>query len=944
MQKNDPVVAELANHFPPERLKSRLIDLYAYSSDASFYTLVPRAVVFPVNVEEIGLLFRLAKKLGVSVTFRTAGTSLSGQTVTDGILVDVSKHWGAVQVEDNGAYVRVQPGVTGAVVNHHLRKYGRKIGPDPASIQSAMMGGILSNNSSGMCCGVVDNSYHTLAHIKFMLSNGLVFDTGVSGDYARFEREAAGIFSGLEHLRRGVMGNTALVARIREKYRRKNTVGYGLNAFVDFEHPLDILSHLLIGGEGTLGFIAEAVLRTIPDKPFKSAALLFFETPRGACDAIPLLKDSGAEALEFMDRAALRSIEHLASAPAFLKELPDRASCILCEYQADSKEGLALLLDHAAQQLNSLPLISRTAFTSDEKERGNYWKLRKGMYPSVAAVRAKGTSVMLEDIAVPLDRLGETIELLQELFRQFNYAHAIVFGHAKDGNLHFVVSQSVATPEDIALFAAFNDALAELIIHRCQGALKAEHGTGRQVAPYVEAEWGSEAYEVMKTLKALVDPDNIVNPGVILNEDRQCHLKNLKSLPVVEEEVDKCVECGYCELSCPSRNFTLTPRQRIVLRRSLARLKAAGDNRTYQAILGDYQYDGMDTCAVDGMCATNCPVDINTGELIKRLRRENHSRGANYLALQVARRFGFVEWMVKSGLWSGQLVNTVFGARAMRKITVAMRRLAPSFPLWMSEMTGPVSMRVQQPAAAGAVYFPTCLTRMMGSDKERKASIAEVLLRLSDRAGIGLVVPAGLSGSCCGQAFSSKGFADAYRLTVNRTVEKLWEWSRRGALPVVIDISSCSYSLHACRPYLTSDNQLLFDKLKLMDSLEFAVDMLLPRLSIRKKAGKAVFHPVCSLHKMNLYKKLEELAVRTVEEPVIPFMAGCCGMAGDRGFYYPGLIASACRDESNEAVAQAASGYYSTARTCEMALSEVSGKTYRSILYLLDEVSDGSAG
>jgi D-lactate dehydrogenase len=944
MQKTDPVVEELARHFPSERLKSRLIDLYAYSSDASFYTLVPRAVVFPVDIEEIKLLFQLAVRLGISLTFRTAGTSLSGQTVTDGILVDVSKHWGAVRVEENGAFVRVQPGVTGAVVNHHLRKYGRKIGPDPASIQSAMMGGILSNNSSGMCCGVVDNSYHTLVHIKFMLPNGLVFDTGKQEDYARFEREAPEIGDGLVRLRSRVMENTDLVKRIREKYQRKNTVGYGLNAFVDFEHPLDILAHLLIGGEGTLAFIAEAVLRTIPDKPFKSAALLFFETPRSACEAIPLLKDSGAEALELMDRAALRSIEHLASAPAFLKELPDKASCILCEYQADTKEGLASLLQHAQDELNALPLVSRTAFTSDEKERGNYWKLRKGMYPSVAAVRAKGTSVMLEDIAVPLDRLGETIELLQELFHRFNYHHAIVFGHAKDGNLHFVVSQSVATPEDILLFSAFNDALAELIIHRCQGALKAEHGTGRQVAPYVEAEWGSEAYQVMKELKALVDPNNIVNPGVILNEDKACHLKNLKSLPVVEEEVDKCVECGYCESSCPSRNFTLTPRQRIVLRRSLARLKETGDGEAYETILKDYQYDGMDTCAVDGMCATNCPVDINTGELIKRLRRENHSRSANTLALGIAKQFKLVEWLVKSGLRSGQLINGLLGARAMRKITVGLRKIIPSFPLWMSEITGPVTMRAQSPAMPGAVYFPTCLTRMMGKDKEGKASISDVLVRLSARAGIGLVIPPGVNGSCCGQAFSSKGFADAYRLTVNRTVEKLWEWSLQGRLPVVIDISSCSHSLHTCRSYLTADNQLRFDKLKLMDSLEFAVDTLLPRLNIRKKSGRAVFHPVCSLHKMGLYKKLEELAARTVEKPVIPFSAGCCGMAGDRGFYYPGLIASACRDEGSEAAAEAASGYYSTGRTCEMALSEVSGKTYRSILYLLDEVSDGSAG
>lgn len=962
MIKTD-LINELREYFPEERLKTRLIDLHAYSSDASFYTLVPRAVVFPVSVDEVRLLFQMAKRHGTSVTFRTGGTSLSGQSVTDGILADVSRHWPLVKVENEGATVRVQPGVTGAVVNHTLQPYGRKIGPDPASIQSAMMGGILSNNSSGMCCGVVHNSYHTLAHIKFVLADGAVFDTGNPADYSKFEIEASGLFQGLLGLRRQVLEDPSLAASIRRKYRQKNTVGYSLNAFIDFEHPLDILAHLLIGGEGTLGFIAEAVLHTLPDKPFKSAALLFFDTPRSACDAIPVLKDSDAEALEFMDRAALRSIEHLSVAPEFLKDLPGAASCILCEYQADSMDGLHEKLSAARAILSRLPLIHPAEFTTDEKQRAIYWKLRKGMYPSVAAVREKGTSVMLEDIAVPVERLGEAIESLQALFVRFDYRHAIVFGHAKDGNLHFVVSQSVATAEEIAVFGAFNDALADLVIRQYQGALKAEHGTGRQIAPYVEMEWGSAGYSVMRALKALVDPDNIVNPGVILSEGELSHLQHLKSLPVVEEEVDKCVECGYCEQSCPSRNFTLTPRQRIVLRRSLSRLKSAGDKETYNAILKDYAYDGMATCAVDGMCATNCPVDINTGELIKRLRRENHSAFAGALAVGVARRFAVVEWMVCMGLRIGGAVNALFGARAMTRVTLAVRRGFSSFPLWTSQLTGPVRVQAGVRAAGRAevrpvgqsvvgaaaqpdelsrpeaVYFPTCITRMMGRDKESDASIVDVLLRLSSRAGVGLVIPSGLGGSCCGQAFSSKGFVPAYRVMVNRTIEKLWKWTREGSVPVVMDISSCTHSLRTCRAYLTGDNQSRFDRMKILDSLEFAVDVLLPRLKVRKMAGKAVFHPVCSLHKMGAYKKLVDFGAMTVEEPVIPFAAGCCGMAGDRGFYYPGLTASACKAEGAEAAGHAAAGYYSTGKTCEMALSEASGVSYKSILYLLDEVS-----
>jgi D-lactate dehydrogenase len=515
----------LAAQFPANRLKTRPIDLYAYSSDASFYTLVPKAVVFPVNIEEVQFLFKLAKQYQTSLTFRTGGTSLSGQSVTEGILVDLSRNWPLIQAELQGNAVRVQPGITGSRVNHFLKQYKKKIGPDPASINAAMMGGILSNNSSGMCCGVVNNSYHTLKHIKFVLPNGEVFDTENKDDYKRFETTQPVLAAGIGKLAQQIKDNPALTTKIRDKYKLKNTVGYSINAFLDYEHPLDILAHLLIGAEGTLAFIAEAVLNTIPDKPFKSTGLLFFASPSAACNAIPALKESDAEALEFMDRPAIHSIEDLAGAPAFLKTLPGNSAGILCEYQADTAAGLQEKLARAAQYIDALPIIYKTEFTTDEYVQASYWKLRKGMYPSVAAVRQKGTSVMLEDIAVPVHRLGDCIEDLQKLFIKYRYYDAIVFGHAKEGNLHFLLSQSIDTPEEVGVFGAFNDELAELVINKYDGALKAEHGTGRQIAPYVETEWGTAGYAIMKELKALVDPDNIMNPGVIINADDHCHLK-----------------------------------------------------------------------------------------------------------------------------------------------------------------------------------------------------------------------------------------------------------------------------------------------------------------------------------------------------------------------------------------------------------------------------------
>ena len=934
------LIEELSGHFPPDRVKTRPIDLHAYSSDASFYSLVPAVVVLPAGIEEVRFILRVAEKYKTGVTFRTAGTSLSGQSVTNGILADLSRYWKKGSVREKGETVWVEPGLTGHAVNRMLQSYGRKIGPDPASIQAAMMGGILSNNSSGMCCGVTNNSYHTLLGLQFMLPDGQLYDTNLPSDHDRFEKESSLIADGILRIKKRLMDDSDLVSRIRQKYRMKNTVGYGLNAFVDFEHPLDILAHLMIGAEGTLGFIAGALLKTIPDKRFKKTGLLFFASSAAACDAIGPLAVTEAEALEFMDRAALRSIEHLQGAPAFLRELPDGAACILCEYQAETPQELAEKFAKAEPFLSSLPVVRGADFTTDAAVQAVYWKLRKGMYPSVAAVRAKGTSVMLEDVAVPVPALGAAIEDLQRLFVKYNYDNALVFGHAKDGNLHFLVSQSIADQEEIRQFGAFNDELAALIIHRYNGSLKAEHGTGRQIAPYVESEWGEAAYQVMKDLKSLIDPHAILNPGVLINPDKECHLKDLKSLPIVEEEVDKCVECGYCEHRCPSRDYTLTPRQRIVLRRTLARLQASGDRDTYDSIIKDYRHDGMDTCAVDGLCATECPVNINTGDLIKRLRRENHSAASNRMALRVARHFSAVERGARFCLGTGNRINRIFGESAMINISKAIRKWMPSFPLWPSRPIAPSVLPVREPAAPEAVYFTCCMNRMMGSNAAGGDSVADALLKVSDKAGVAVMVPADSRGHCCGQAFSSKGFTAAYRYAVNKMVEALWSWTQEGRVPVVLDISSCTHSLREAAPWLTEENRQRFSSLKIMDTLDFAVEIISPRLPITRKKEKIIMHPVCSLYKMGSVKRLQLLGNATAIEAIIPANAGCCGMAGDRGFYYPGLIEAATSNERNEVNAQDCEDCYSTARPCELAMSEATGKNYRSIFHLLDEVSE----
>lgn len=921
---------------PKERIKARLIDLVAYASDAGFYYLRPKAVVQPTTEAEVIALFSFSHQHQVPLTFRTGGTSLSGQAITDGILVDLSQYWNRILIEDNGALVRVQPGITGSMVNGHLRKYKRKIGPDPSSIDAAMMGGILSNNSSGMCCGVKLNSYHTTRHIRFILPDGKSFSTEHAIDYERFEQECPQIFKAIKSIQGQLAANIVLYELIRRKYQTKNTVGYSLNSFIDHLHPLDVLAHLLIGAEGTLGFIAEAVMETVPDFPYKTTAFLYFPDIYAACQAIIPLTVSGAEAVELMDRASLRSIDSLKGVPERLKTLPETAAALLVEFQAGTPEELHAKTNLFLSSASSLSMLEVPLFTEDVKQQAFYWKLRKGMFPAVGAVRASGTTVILEDIAFPVAKLGDAILDLQQLFKKYAYHEAIIFGHAKDGNIHFVVTQAFHTQAEIERYDLFMQDVVKLVVETYDGTLKAEHGTGRNMAPFIETEWGAEAYQIMKELKEVVDPMNLLNPGVIINKDKKAHIADLKPLPSVEQEVDKCIECGYCEHKCPSRNITLTPRQRIVVRRELAGLRVKGDQATFGQLVEEYQYDGLDTCAVDGLCATACPVDINTGDLVKRLRRESHSQTANGLALIVARNFGAASFAAGLAVKLGNGMNSIFGASAMRNLTSGIKKMIPAMPLWSNQLQAPKG-RVKGERKGAVVYFPACINRMMGGAKEHKKSVPQTFMSVSEKAGIKVMVPDDINGMCCGQLFSSKGYSAAFAYTANETVTKLWKWTSEGRFPVVLDVSSCTHTLHNCRTVLTEKNKEYFDQLNIIDSIDYLYDHVLPKLPRVHKKDRIVLHPVCTLKKMGLEGKLFQLADHFASNVVVPLHAGCCGMAGDRGFLFPELTASATAPEAAEVKQGAYAGYYSSAKTCEMAMSDAVGKNYESILYLVDE-------
>ena len=911
------ITASLGALLSPRRVLTRPLDLAAYASDASFYTLTPAAVVRPQDTAEIKALFAWSARQRVPLTFRAAGTSLSGQAITNGVLIDLSRHWRTLEIQDGGARVRVGPGVVGGIVNAHLARYGKKLGPDPASIGSCMIGGIVANNSSGMCCGIEHNAYRTLLSLRFVLPSGTEIDTAAAGAEESFAAREPAMARGLLELQSRVKGDRRLVERIRAKYRMKNTMGYALNAFLDFDTPLSILWHLLVGSEGTLGFIAEAVFRTIPDLPMKSTGLLLFPSVPAACEAIEPLRASGAKALELMDRASLRSIAGYPGIPGFVNDLPPQAAAILAEYQAATDAELADSEGAFRAAAPRLPMTRAPQFTRDALVQGQLWSARKGLTATIGAMRPLGTSLIFEDVAFPLEHLAGGVTDLQALLVTHGYPDGIVFGHAKDGNIHFIISQSFNEPASITQYERFTDDLVAMVVDRYDGALKAEHGTGRNMAPFVLREWGTEAYAIMREVKRLVDPEGILNPGVLLNDDPRVHLANLKSLPRVEDEVDRCIECGFCESKCPSRDLTLTPRQRIVIRREQARRIAAGDTAGLQALRDGLDYAMQDTCATDGMCATACPVGIDTGALVKRLRAEGRGALALMAARMAATAFPGVETLARAAL----MFPSPF-----RDLPDAAGALPD---------TGPR-------AGADAVYFPSCVTRVLGGGTR---PLAQAIVDVASRAGLRLFIPRDVAGTCCGMPFSSKGFEEAHAIAANRAIERIWRWSDAGSLPVVVDTSPCAYSFATCRDALTEANCKRFDALRIEDAVHWAHDTLLPRLPIHKRVSRVAVHPVCSVVKLGLVTKLTATLRACADEVVVPIEAGCCGFAGDRGFTQPELTEAATRAEARELAAGPPCAFHvSSSRTCEIGMTRATGQAFVSFWEVLDAASREEVG
>lgn len=953
-------IENICQTIPETLIISDPLRTLAYGTDASFYRLNPKVVVKTRDETDVAQVLRYAHQLSLPVTFRAAGTSLSGQAISDSILVVAAHGWQAFSVLDNGAKIKLQPGVIGGRANQVLAKYKKKIGPDPASINSAMIGGIAANNASGMCCGTSQNTYQTVDSMRIVFADGAVLDTSDEANKQRFCQTHAKMIRQIEKLRDRVKADKALAERIRHKFKIKNTTGYSLNALIDFQDPLDILIHLMIGSEGTLGFISQMVYRTVTEHSHKASALMVFANIEDACRTVFFLKNAPVNAVELMDRAALRSVEKKSGIPAYLSDLPEEATALLVETRAENDDELQLNVAAIVQTLEGVPLTAtedlRTfsqltrfkpvrcaatllpvQFTDAPADYTQLWNIRKGLFPSVGAVRKVGTTVLIEDVAFPLSNLAPATLELQHLFKKYHYHEAIIFGHALEGNLHFVFTQDFSDTAEIERYQRLMDDVCKMVVDQFDGSLKAEHGTGRNMAPFVEMEWGKNAYQLMKDIKSIFDPDHLLNPGVILTQNAQAHIQNLKPLPEAHLILDRCIECGFCEVNCPSKNLTLTPRQRITVQREIARLKVTCENpERLRALEKNYEYMGEQTCAADGLCATSCPVEINTGDHTKYLRRLSANQWLKQQTADlVAAHYGPVLKGMRLGLSLVHGIHQVLGTRRMMTLSGLARFLSGGrVPAWNPYMPTGIKKPILRSSAKcdrfRIIYFPSCITMAMGpahGDPDQDP-LYQIVQTVIERAGLDVRFAGNQNGFCCGTPFDSKGYISQADRKSQELEAHLLKVSENGKWPILCDTGPCVYRMR----------QTMDSRLKIFEPFAFIQQYLLDALSISPVTDPITVHITCSSRKMGLESVFQNVANTLATDVTFPAEVTCCGWAGDRGFNFPELTASALETLKPALEGRCRAGY-SNSRTCEIGLSQHSGIYYKSIFYLLDHCS-----
>ncbi|MCD6146241.1 MAG: FAD-binding oxidoreductase [Methanosarcinales archaeon] len=816
--------------------------LYCYSTDASIYQIIPSAVVCPVDASDVSLCVTAARKLGIPVTARTAGTNLAGSCLGEGIILDLSKNMNnitGIHEKDGEFFVDVQPGVIVDSLQAYLKEKGLFLPSDPSSSEICMIGGNLGTKASGARAVKYGTTDHYVTDVEFVSAEGEIVDTALEKTIP--DR----ISSRLSALKERLLSDGDVITRLESKKGIKTASGYNIRALLDYERISDIIAHLMSGSVGTLGIFTRIRLKVLPIVSGTSISAIYFRNLYDAGDAVQYIKKLDPVKIEMMDSISLAIVgsEHD-------MDIPANACALFVEFEGDDRRSR---IDDLERLINEKYDTYRIFSESDdEKVQERIWAVRKALVPTLTNYDEHiKPDAFIDDVAVAVSDLAPLIGDLHRIFEEYNIISAI-YGHAGSGNLHIRPMLNLNDQKNIDLLPELVNRVYETVF-KYNGTMTGEHGMGRLRTMFLEKEWGEQIYNYMRQIKEIFDPDDILNPDVMFS-DR--HITEDIKYPAkyVNKFEERCINCGYCKSVCPiSTTLKGESGSRCFLQ--LVRFRNL-DNPTPDE--SHHAQQMLHTCLGCLRCATRCPSHASVGELLFSQKNPPfYIRRTMRAWAHDSTRFRRYAW------FAGRIASSAARIMFDRNLPKPRKK-----PLAFKDI-------MQNPDAPNVAVFVGCASMFLDD------RVFDSMVRVLTASGFNVFVP---EQQCCGLPMIEEGMYDLVKETARANVIA---FSDEKYDAIVTACASCTMMLKRFGELLADDE--LGDAAARVSSItydigEFLVRFADDRLFSGKKLDiRAAYHNPCHLDAAGV--KGGEILERIVSDSV-ELVDGCCGGAGVYGFLH----------------------------------------------------------
>jgi FAD/FMN-containing dehydrogenase/Fe-S oxidoreductase len=884
---------------------------YLYSTDASIYQIMPAAVVIPKDIKDISEVVRYAGKNGLSIVSRGGGTSLSGQAIGPGIVLDHSRHLDEiVEINPEERYALVQPGVVLDCLNRALLPFNLMVGPDPASSAAATIGGMLGNNSSGTHSIMYGMMVDHIESIKVVLSDGSV----VTLDQKSIDK--AGFVAGRKNFEGRIYAGMLRILEehgglIKEAFPKvwRNVAGYNLNTIVDeFEKQGHInLAKLIIGSEGTLANIIEAKIRVVKRPKLRTLVVLHFDDLSAGLQLVPEILKSEPSAVELMDKFYIDitrpNLEFGPRLDLFVKGEPK--AVLLVEFAGNTQQEINGGLSKLRETLSANSFYGDTTYCRTKESIDNVWAVRKAGLGLIMNQRGDAKPLaFVDDCSVPVENLSLYAYEVSKICERAG-TKAAFYAHASAGCLHINPLINTKDPSGVAQLREISQAVAELAIS-LGGSTTGEHGEGVARSIYNQQLFGNELHQVFREVKNLFDPDNIFNPGKIFDTPAPWDSSVLRLSPdystSLEPEktyldfsadggfagaVEMCNGQGTCRqldvsVMCPSFKATRDEAYSTRGRANALRAAISGELGSI-GLQSEDLFDILDLCLECKACKRECPSAVDMTKLkyefLAQFQSEKGLPIRSYFFGHIADIYrlahmfpNFSNWLFRNPavLWG---MDWLFGIDKRRKFPLITDQ---SFQSWFKGRSS-AALRSEKKV----VLWDDCYVT------HNEPQIGKSAVKVLEALGCEVLLPYGRK--CCGRPMISKGMLSQAKELAEHNLKILQPFVAMG-IPIVGIEPSCITSFKDEYPDLVSDKESGNLLARNSYFIENYVNQQINEANIGSifipdsPARDLFLHGHCyqkalisTTPILDLLRKIPNLSVHEIP-------SGCCGMAGSFGY------------------------------------------------------------